>query len=254
MSLIPRLTAIGNRAAWFFHFQVMSLTFGISCIVLTYLVAAMRLPLVDGALHDADLTIGFHWHAFSHWLENHPIPATILRWAYNSLAVQPLVVLFLLVGEDEIKQATDFFLAMMVSAIVVVIISVALPALGYPGGIGRAHIIALIHARHHALQTISAGKITGIVTFPSFHAAMGVIIAYTMRTRLWRRVIFIPLNVLLIVATAPVGGHYLVDTIAGCMVGGAVLYAVAKWSPDSTATADGTRLVRQPARDRGHLR
>lgn len=228
VSRVPVLSGIGRRIAWFFHILAMNWVFSISGVVLTYLVAAARLPLVDGFLHQTDLVLGFHWHAFSQWVENRPTLAFALRWAYNSLEIQSILTIFLLIGEDEIGKAIDFSLAAMICAVIITGISVVLPAYGYAGEIGRPHIVALIHARQHALEAISVGKITGIVTFPSFHAAMGVIIAYTMRTRLWRAILFIPLNVLLIVGTLPVGGHYLIDTIAGCMVAAAVLYALAE--------------------------
>lgn len=241
MSRVPALSGVGRRAAWFFHIVVMNLIFGISGIVLTYLVAAAHLPLIDGVLHQVDLALGFHWHAFSRWVESRPILDWALGWAYDSLEIQPILVVFLLVAEDEERQAIDFSLAAMICALMTTAIFVALPALGYPGKIGRWHIIALMHARRHELAAISVGTMTGIVTFPSFHAAMGVIIAYTMRTRLWRAACFIPLNAMLIAATPTVGGHYLIDTIAGCALAAGVLYAVAKWSPGSRGAADPAR-------------
>jgi membrane-associated phospholipid phosphatase len=47
----------------------------------------------------------------------------------------------------------------------------------------------------------------------------------------WPLAVFAPLNVLMILATVPCGGHYLVDTIAGLAVAVVAILVVRKIRP-----------------------
>lgn len=58
----------------------------------------------------------------------------------------------------------------------------------------------------------------GLVTFPSFHTALAVIFAYSMRGIRYIALPVYALNAMLILATLPQGGHYLVDVVAGLAV------------------------------------
>jgi hypothetical protein len=64
----------------------------------------------------------------------------------------------------------------------------------------------------------------GIVTFPSFHASMAVLLAAA--TRDYRRVFVVSalVNGLMLIATVPIGYHYLVDVFAGCAIALGSLY------------------------------
>jgi len=58
----------------------------------------------------------------------------------------------------------------------------------------------------------------GIVMFPSYHAIMAGMLMYASLPFRWLRLIVIPANVLMLLATPSSGGHYLVDVIAGVVV------------------------------------
>jgi membrane-associated phospholipid phosphatase len=58
----------------------------------------------------------------------------------------------------------------------------------------------------------------GIVTFPSMHAAIAVIYIYCARHRLWALLVLAPWNLMMLASTPTVGGHYLVDVIAGIAI------------------------------------
>jgi membrane-associated phospholipid phosphatase len=68
----------------------------------------------------------------------------------------------------------------------------------------------------------------GIITFPSLHAALGVLFP----AALWRvsgvRWIALGLNSLLLMATPAYGSHYVIDVIAGILVAAACWIAVAR--------------------------
>jgi len=65
---------------------------------------------------------------------------------------------------------------------------------------------------------LNEANLSGIVQFPSFHAAAAVILTYSARGVKWLLAVLAPVNALVILATLPCGGHYLVDTIAGLAV------------------------------------
>ena len=63
----------------------------------------------------------------------------------------------------------------------------------------------------------------GIISFPSFHTSVGILFVYTARRHLWALAVLIPLNLLLIAAALPIGGHYLVDLPAGAAVAASIV-------------------------------
>src|SRR5206468_5125911 len=82
--------------------------------------------------------------------------------------------------------------------------------------------------RNGSLSVLDPSTITGLVAFPSWHTAMGVIFIYSARTMKWLLAVLAPFNVLMIIATVPCGGHYLVDTIAGLAVAAVSILVVRK--------------------------
>src|SRR3546814_12195667 len=72
--------------------------------------------------------------------------------------------------------------------------------------------------RSGALRTLGSESLTGIITFPSFHAAAAVLLGWGFASfgRLgWP---LVALNALMFVSAIVGGGHYLVDLIAGAAV------------------------------------
>ena len=64
----------------------------------------------------------------------------------------------------------------------------------------------------------------GVVSFPSFHTILGVIPIYALRDRRALMMAALAVNGTMIVSTMPVGGHHLIDVVAGAAVSlGAIL-------------------------------
>lgn len=182
------------------------------------LMASLDFPLVDGALGRADeLILGFDWSAASNWVAHHPFIDFVFTKAYFSMLSQ--AALILLIGSyarpgDRNAEAIWLFL---IGVLTCIVLSGVLPALGHPGVIGMTHIEELRRIREGHWSAMSPGG-GGIVTFPSFHAELAVIYIYCVRHYRWVRVCFVPLNIVMLVSTITVGGHYLVDVIAGVVV------------------------------------
>jgi PAP2 superfamily len=62
---------------------------------------------------------------------------------------------------------------------------------------------------------LELGNMTGIVTFPSFHAAASIIYLWALWPIWWLRPVSLFVNGLLLLSTPIHGGHYFIDVFAG---------------------------------------
>jgi membrane-associated phospholipid phosphatase len=69
--------------------------------------------------------------------------------------------------------------------------------------------------RDGSLAVVDLSALDGIVSFPSFHTALGVMGIHAARDTRWLVAFVLPLNATMIVSTMPVGGHHLADVLAG---------------------------------------
>jgi len=75
-----------------------------------------------------------------------------------------------------------------------------------------------LRLRDGTVHTVTGLNAEGIITFPSLHAALGVLFPTALwRTQVVRWLAFV-LNGLMLVATPAYGSHYVVDVIAGVIV------------------------------------
>jgi membrane-associated phospholipid phosphatase len=179
--------------------------------------AASPFPLADALLSRADAAIGFDWLAWFAWLKANPALHVVLAKAYASAPLQVFALLLYFAYADA-ERVDEALLATILSVGLIIPGMVLLPAVGAWShyGIGvepwRSEILAL---RAHTLQTV--GTMQGIISFPSFHTVMAIVLANMARGRRW----FLPvlvLNVLLIASVMSEGAHYGVDMLAGVAV------------------------------------
>jgi membrane-associated phospholipid phosphatase len=76
-----------------------------------------------------------------------------------------------------------------------------------------AHAFTML--RDGSLAVIDLSALAGIVSFPSFHTVLGVITAYAVRDTRRLLIPVLLVNGTMIVSTMPVGGHHLIDVVAG---------------------------------------
>jgi membrane-associated phospholipid phosphatase len=84
--------------------------------------------------------------------------------------------------------------------------------------LGRTTAEIVLALRDKTLGTIDFEAVNGIISFPSMHAAVAIIVPYTLR---WNRWIFWPiaaLDAVMLASAVPSGNHYLADVIAGVAV------------------------------------
>lgn len=216
-----RIKATCGNAALLVTFQAAGAT-------LSYLVTSTGAPLDDATFAAWDRALGFDWIACWEWLEAHPGVRTPLKYAYQSGLAQLVVVVLALGMTGRAAQLAEFMRLFILATLVTIVASGLWPAAGawkhYP--IGQAFDLAsLSHfepLRSGVLQEMSLGAAQGLISFPSLHAAMAVLLAHAMR-RTWLFAVFAVLNATMLVSTPVEGGHYLVDVLAGVALAAALI-------------------------------
>ena len=201
----------------------------------SHMLMASGLPLVDNTLLAADKILGFNWNAYARFLVENPWRNIVLSAIYGrfSFIALFLTLLIALLRNDRLRML-EFCFLMVATAVACSTIaglfpsyptfySVAEPALSnsmkaqgvyYLGQVNEL----LTDLREAPAVVIDPGYLLGVVTFPSFHSCLALIIVRCNRG-------FWPLNTLAmllglatVIATPVYGGHYLVDIICGAAI------------------------------------
>lgn len=191
--------------------------------VLSYLALTLHMNLADRWLDSADRAFGFDWMGWYGFVRGHTLFNRFLLFAYRSLGPQMVVTLFALPLSGMFARNREYLGATALALLLTVAISALLPAesawvwhgISEPIAPGPWQDFAAMRAGQ--LTVLDLAQLRGIVTFPSFHASMAVLLAWAARgTRCgWFSLM---LNALMIVSTPTEGGHYMVDSLAGVVV------------------------------------
>ncbi len=204
--------------------------FTIEIILLSYQATATSHPLMDAYLAAGDAVLGFDWAAYVGRLNEHPWIASVLSYAYFSLNIQFLLLPAILALTARSGRLQEFVAHFGLAGCLTCLIMMAVPAAGtfdfyhpspdllssFGPGASTRHLEQL-----HALRMLKPFLIEhpeGLVTFPSFHAALAAIFVYSVRGIRYVALPVYILNAVLILAALPEGGHYLVDILAGFAV------------------------------------
>lgn len=191
-------------------------------------------PLADATLAVADARLfgGFDWPAMVAVVRPHTNTLTLLSYAYASLDWQPILLLTVLCCIYEQQFAWRFLSAWAGSLGLCLLVLPFFPAVGgyvhfhipYESMPGVEVLSAwkspelLIKLHSGEVSTLNFDSLNGIITMPSFHAASAVLLAWGYGQIKWLRWPFLALNIVMLVSAVPIGGHYLVDIVAGVAV------------------------------------
>ncbi|MGB9427438.1 MAG: phosphatase PAP2 family protein, partial [Methylocella sp.] len=184
----------------------------------------LPLPRWDGALANADRALGLNWLEMYQWLTRHPAIEASARAVYMSLGPQMLILLFALELLGHHNQARALLLWFMVSAIATVGIGVLIPAAGpvvyyhLPVAATTGYVSQWADLRNGTLRTINPLNNQGLVVFPSFHASLAVLCACAAWPLRILRYPLLALNLLIILSSPAMGGHYFIDIFAGIIL------------------------------------
>ncbi|MGH6770604.1 MAG: phosphatase PAP2 family protein [Xanthobacteraceae bacterium] len=230
---------------------------------LSYLAAgaSAAFPLQDHAFDVADRALGFDWMAVLDWMNEMPTTFALLRLVYGSLTLQMALAVLCLAFAGRLLWLRTYTLAFLLAALITIVVSALLPASGVwlHYGLTEAdspHVVPGVSTvwpvftglRDGSVRTLVATDAEGVITFPSLHSALAVI----MIAALWPipivRWIVLLLNVAMLAATPIDGSHYLTDVIAGVAVAAVSFVAagviVRRAKRDAAPSAALPRLAR----------
>ncbi|MEJ1158113.1 phosphatase PAP2 family protein [Prosthecomicrobium sp. N25] len=211
------------------------------CLVMTYMALIVVLYVshqaiavssdpIDAMLLAADRSLGFDPAAFLSWVNGEAWAEAAFRYAYQTYRFQLIGTAFVLLIWARPADVDRFFLAFLLCCLVASAICAAFPAFGiavsldfardYPNidPVGLTPVDAMRRMHGDPAVRIGGEQFRGMISFPSMHAAGGVLVSIALRhlPLLFWPVLLI--NLCMIPATIPMGGHYLVDALAGVVL------------------------------------
>jgi membrane-associated phospholipid phosphatase len=194
---------------------------------LSSMIAAMSMPLQDAALAQIDRWMGIDWVALAFWFRAHPELTRLLCYAYASILWQPLLLFIILTFVDP-QRMRILITASAITLAATLIGFFLVPALGpYPHfNFTRADFPDAINVTPwvqpvmiEALRNGSREVVfAGIVSFPSYHAATSILFAFGWMAIPIIGLPIVLLNGVMLIATVPIGGHYVIDIFAGIAI------------------------------------
>ena len=206
------------------------------CTPLTYVAASANLPMQDTALTALDDALHLDWRVYFHWMTGSHALVTAAVFSYAMITWPAVGVPVVLGFARRYRRLQEFILAVALSLIATTLISILVPAMGTydffhiapdpalftPGSyLQQVHDLPLI--RSGALRDLDLAKLTGIVTFPSFHASAAILYIWAFWSARWTRVAALFICGAMLIATPLIGGHYFIDLVAGVAVAAAAI-------------------------------
>ena len=204
---------------------------------LSYFAAAANFPLQDAGFAHFDQWLGLDWKGYYDFVIARPALIPYAYFAYAMIGVPTFGVPAVLGLSGNYIRLQQFVLACTLTAAVTVLVSALLPAIGTYQQYGIAADTSIFKAggylvqvneipavRDGSLRVLSFETLTGIITFPSFHAAAAVLALWAFWGVWWVRPFALMAYIGMLLATPLVGGHYFIDVFAGC---GVAIFAIA---------------------------
>ncbi|RXH09897.1 phosphatase PAP2 family protein [Bradyrhizobium guangzhouense] len=236
----------------------------ITCAIvgpLSYVAGRMGWPLQDQALLAIDRALGLDPEPIARFVNDHPWLADVLSRSYGLIKWPLLFTPVVLTLTARYVRLQLFMLAMSLALAVTIVVSALVPAIGtYYGlqlpaaqvpdintAVYAGQLRDILALRDGSLHELQLFKLSGIVSFPSFHAASAVLYMWA----LWpvRRIggIAAALNLMMIAATPVIGAHYIVDVAGGIALAAGSIFAAKAYLEWMSRTARVSAAAAAPA-------
>jgi hypothetical protein len=193
---------------------------------LSYVAASAALPLQDAALDSMDHALGFDWKGLLAVMQRWPQFFELMHVIYLSVSMQMTAVVLLLGFTGRLPWLRVYMLAFIFAALVTIAMSALFPAEGVwlhyglkdgPAAMPVSHTSwpVFFGLRDGSFRLVMAIGSEGIITFPSLHAALAVILIAAYWPVPIARWLGASINSLMLAATPIDGSHYFVDVLAG---------------------------------------
>jgi len=188
-----------------------------------------RFPLIDETLAKIDCSLAIDLPSITAWFADHPALSSLLWIAYASSFVQLfglVVLLAVLRREDKLWELVFVCSLTIVAA---ASFSTVWPAIGafahfdyppdvlekLPPGSGTYHLAKFEYFRNSFAPVLSFSSLQGVVTFPSFHCCLALMTIFAAVGSRWLFWTLTGWNILVLISTIPIGGHYVIDLAGG---------------------------------------
>jgi membrane-associated phospholipid phosphatase len=226
---------------------------------LTYVTAVANWPLQDNALLAIDRAMGMDPEAIARYVNDHDWLAELLLRGYGLIKVMLLAVPVALTLTLRLVRLQVFVFAFSIALIITVAISTFVPAVGTYYGLHiapsqfasldtslyKAQLRDILALRAGSLRHLEMLELTGIVSFPSFHAASAVLYMWALWPVRFVGGIAAALNLLMIAAAPVIGAHYMIDVFGGVALASISIY-LGKCFLNAVAPSSATQTA-QPA-------
>lgn len=230
---VPRAIAVTRT---FSEIMCFLMIFSVVVPVFNHLTMSLPFPYADDMLARWDALLGLNWIAYFEWVHARPLLIVVYDVAYAKLGLVTLGALFLLSLRNEPGRTRYFLEIFFITAMISIVAGAAFPALAavdryipdlaaYPNfadAPGIYHLEHFARLRGEGEIVINAVGLPGLVTFPSFHTASGILLCIGM-WRTWAFWPFVVYSAVMIAASPIFGAHYFIDQIVGAAL--AVLVA-----------------------------
>jgi membrane-associated phospholipid phosphatase len=224
-------------------------------IVMSYAAATSGMPWRDAELVAIDAAFGFDWGRHAAFVDSLPWLSTASFLVYIMLIPQLFVMTITLASSGRFLALHRFVIALCFALLATCVTFIFTPALGAYAHFGMspdsfANLTPIVTSQHIGpIQGLRSGAITslslsdahGLISFPSFHAAGAVLIAWSFWSVPRARWPFLILNLLMIAATPVQGAHYLIDVIIGLAIAAISIVLAVRLSRVKSAPVAGHR-------------
>lgn len=200
--------------------------------VLNYFLLTVAHTRIDGQLAMVDRAMGVNWPAMMTAMAPHPFINRLLRLCYESVLPQVALLVVCLGWRGQAKQIHEFCVALALGAALTTAVWTMYPSFGafsvydLPTAVSaRLNLSLDQHYAHDLVRLLANGpgrisptEVKGLIGFPSFHAAMAVLVVWYGRKLPYVRWPLLMWNVVVLLATPMQGGHHVVDVAAGIAV------------------------------------
>jgi membrane-associated phospholipid phosphatase len=215
-------------------FAVATLVFALlAALVIVYccLGTGAALPFQDARLEQIDRRLGFDWVAFVQFINSSALASGLLVKAYQSTAFVLTGTILWLCVSGQGSRLAEFLALLCLTSIGIAVGMMILPAAGayahyrppldvydhFSSGAGMWHYDLLMALRAGTAPVIdfNVPNSNCLVTFPSGHTILAIIMTYALRGSRWTLIPAFTVNAAMLVSTIPEGGHHLIDLAAG---------------------------------------
>jgi PAP2 superfamily protein len=195
--------------------------FSVAAAIFTYLNATLAFPLVDSELARIDAGLGFSWPAWFQFVKSHALLKGLFAIIYAILLPECAASIVYFAHRGRSDRIAEFLWGALLSILITAPISGIVPALGafvhfgVPGPAEATYLPHLLALREGTASSFSMNALQGIITMPSYHTVLAILIIYAYRGCGRLFTLALVLNGVMLLSLPSEGGHYLIDLIAG---------------------------------------